>query len=91
ILDEFDKALELGFEEDMNYIIQALEKCSQRILTSATAMDKIPNFVGLQNEKTINFLKIHDSKPAIQLKKVITTSEEKLDTLFHLICKIGNK
>ena len=91
VLDEFDKALELGFEEDMNFIIEELENCSQRILTSATAMDKIPDFVGLQNEKIINFLKIHDSKPNIQLKKVMTTSEEKLDTLFHLICKIGNK
>ncbi len=46
VLDEFDKALELGFEEDMNEIIEALENNSQRILTSATAMDKIPDFVG---------------------------------------------
>ncbi|MGZ5192719.1 MAG: DEAD/DEAH box helicase [Kaistella sp.] len=91
VLDEFDKALELGFEEDMKFIIEDLDNCSQRILTSATAMDKIPDFVGLKNEKIINFLKIHDSKPDIQLRKVMTTSEEKLDTLFQLICKIGNK
>lgn len=91
VLDEFDKALELGFEEDMKYIIQALENCSQRILTSATAMEKIPSFVGLKDEKTINFLKLQESKPDIQLREVMTTPEEKLDTLFHLICKIGNK
>lgn len=91
VLDEFDKALELGFEEDMNEIIEALENNSQRILTSATAMDKIPDFVGLKNEKTINFLKLQETKPDIQLRKVMTISEEKLDTLFHLICKIGNK
>lgn len=91
VLDEFDKALELGFEEDMKYIIQSMDNCSQRILTSATTMDKIPDFVELKNEKTISFLKIHESKPDIQLRKVMTTSEEKLDTLFHLICKIGNK
>ena len=91
VLDEFDKALELGFEEDMNEIIEALENNSQRILTSATAMDKIPDFVGLKNEKTINFLKLQETKPDIQLRRVMTISEEKLDTLFHLICKIGNK
>lgn len=91
VLDEFDKALELGFEEDMNYIINSLKNISQRFLTSATAMDNIPKFVGLNNEKTINFLKLGEVKPNIQLKKVMTIPEEKLDTLFKLICKIGNK
>ena len=91
VLDEFDKALELGFEEDMNFIISSLKNISQRFLTSATAMDNIPKFVGLDNEKTINFLKLGEAKPNIQLKKVMTTPEEKLETLFKLICKIGNK
>ncbi|PZU88049.1 MAG: helicase [Chryseobacterium sp.] len=91
VLDEFDKALELGFQEDMEYIIGSLTGLSQRILTSATVMDNIPKFVGLNNEKKINFLKENESKPNIQLKKVMTTPEEKLNTLFQLICKIGNK
>lgn len=91
VLDEFDKALELGFEEDMNFIINSLKNISQRFLTSATAMDNIPKFVGLDNEKTINFLKLSEAKPNIQLKKVMTIPEEKLETLFKLICKIGNK
>lgn len=91
VLDEFDKALELGFQEDMEYIIDSLNKLSQRILTSATVMDNIPKFVELSNEKKINFLKENESKPNIQLKKVMTTPEEKLNTLFQLICKIGNK
>ena len=91
VLDEFDKALELGFEEDMSYIINSLKNISQRFLTSATAMDNIPKFVGLDNEKTLNFLKLGEAKPNIQLKKVMTIPEEKLETLFKLICKIGNK
>ena len=91
VLDEFDKALELGFEEDMNFIISSLKNISQRFLTSATAMDNIPKFVGLDNEKTINFLKLGEAKPNIQLKKVMIIPEEKLETLFKLICKIGNK
>lgn len=91
VLDEFDKALELGFQDDMDYIIGNLKDLSQRILTSATAMDEIPKFTGLQNEKMVDFLKLGENKPDIQLRKVMTISEEKLDTLFHLICKIGNK
>lgn len=91
VLDEFDKALELGFEDDMSYIINSLKNISQRFLTSATAMDNIPKFVGLNNEKIINFLKLGEAKPNIHLKKVMTIPEEKLETLFKLICKIGNK
>jgi len=91
VLDEFDKALELGFHKDMEFISHSLKNISQRILTSATAMDEIPEFTGLKNEKVVDFLKLGEGKPDIQLKKVMTISEEKLDTLFNLICKIGNK
>lgn len=91
VLDEFDKSLEFGFQEEMSFIIQSMENLSQRILTSATMMEEIPEFAGLQNEKIIDFLKLGENKPDIQFKKVITTSEEKLDALFNLICKIGNK
>jgi superfamily II DNA/RNA helicase len=75
----------------MEYIINSQVALSQRILTSATAMDEIPEFTGLKNEKVIDFLKLAEVKPDIQLRKVMTISEEKLDTLFNLICKIGNK
>ncbi|AZI66200.1 DEAD/DEAH box helicase [Kaistella daneshvariae] len=91
VLDEFDKALEFGFHDDMSYIIEAMPNLSQRILTSATAMAEIPKFTGIENAEKIDFLKVLESKPDFQLRKVMTTSEEKLDTLFHLLCKIGNK
>lgn len=91
VLDEFDKALELGFHKDMEFISHSLKNVSQRILTSATAMDEIPEFTGLKNEKVVDFLKLAEARPDIQLKKVMTISEEKLNTLFNLICKIGNK
>ncbi|MFN3021246.1 DEAD/DEAH box helicase [Chryseobacterium sp. TY3] len=91
VLDEFDKSLEFGFQEEMSFIIESLGNLKQRILTSATAMEEIPEFTGLQGEKYIDFLKLGEVKPDIHFKKVMTTAEEKLDTLFHLICKIGNK
>ncbi len=91
VLDEFDKSLEFGFQEEMSFIIKAVQNVDQRILTSATAMDVIPEFTGLKNEKIIDFLKLENNKPDIHFKKVITTAEDKLDALFQLICKIGNK
>lgn len=46
ILDEFDKSLEFGFQEEMSFIIESMKNLSQRILTSATAMEEIPAFTG---------------------------------------------
>lgn len=91
VLDEFDKSLEFGFHDDMSLIISEMPLLSQRILTSATAMTEIPAFTGLNNEATVDFLKVLEIKPDFQLRKVITTSEGKLETLFQLLCKIGNK
>lgn len=91
VLDEFDKSLEFGFHEDMSFIINEMPNLSQRILTSATEMAEIPKFTGLKQPQTVDFLKVLESKPDLQFRKVMTTSEEKLDTLFQLLCKIGNK
>jgi len=89
VLDEFDKALEFGFQEDMAYIIGNLRSLKQRMLTSATAMEDIPDFTGLKQPVEVNFLKDVKVAPDLKLKKIITTAEDKLDTLFDLICKIG--
>jgi len=91
VLDEFDKALEFGFQEDMSYIIHKLLSLKQRFLTSATAMDEIPDFVKINQPVEVNFLKDVKVLPNLKLKKVNTTAEDKLDTLFQLICKIGSK
>ena len=91
VLDEFDKALEFGFQPDMSSIIFEMKNIQHRILTSATVMKDIPEFTGLENPQEINFLKNKEVKPNLKLKRVDTISEEKLDTLFKLICKIGSK
>jgi superfamily II DNA/RNA helicase len=37
VLDEFDKSLQLGFHEQMSFIIGKLSKLNKRILVSATS------------------------------------------------------
>lgn len=91
VLDEFDKALEFGFQEDMSYIIRKLLSLKQRLLTSATSMEEIPGFTGIDQPVEVNFLKDVAAAPDLELKKVNTTAADKLDTLLKLICKIGDK
>jgi ATP-independent RNA helicase DbpA len=91
ILDEFDKALEFGFQTDMAAIIGQLEHLKKRILTSATKMEQIPAFTGVSNPTVIDFLSNKTNIPDLQLKAVMSPAADKLDTLFALICKIGSK
>lgn len=89
ILDEFDKSLEFGFEQDMSYIIGTLLSLKQRMLTSATRMEEVPPFVKLNNPVEIDFSKDIQTKPDLKLKKVIAPAADKLDVLFKLLSKIG--
>ncbi|QPH41938.1 DEAD/DEAH box helicase [Pedobacter endophyticus] len=91
ILDEFDKSLEFGFESDMSYIIGSLLSLKQRILTSATRMEEIPDFVKMQSPLEIDFSQNLENKPALKLKMVKAAAADKLDVLFRLLSKIGGK
>lgn len=91
VLDEFDKALELGFTKEMTYIIGELSNVKKRILTSATQVGEIPSFTGVKNAVELNFLRDKPSTPDLKLKAVASQGKDKLDMLFHLICNIGNK
>jgi superfamily II DNA/RNA helicase len=90
VLDEFDKSLELGFKEEMSFIIYELKNLKRRMLTSATSMEEIPSFTGVHKPAEINFLSKTPTKSAgLKLKSI--TGKDKLDVLFSLICKYGNK
>ncbi len=89
ILDEFDKALEFGFQDDMEYIIKQLPALKKRMLISATKMDEIPSFTGLVKPVQIDFLSNTTIAPDLKYKLVISEAADKLNALFALVCKIG--
>ncbi len=92
VLDEFDKSLEFGFQEDMSYIIAQLTSLSKRILTSATKMEYIPDFTGVKEYVELNFLSDTPFKlKGLKQKLVVSEGTDKLETLFKLICKLNNK
>ncbi|MAA79539.1 MAG: helicase [Deltaproteobacteria bacterium] len=89
VLDEFDKALEIGFEKEMKEIIQSLPNVQQRILTSATQELKIPSFVSLKNPTRINYLS--DSNDHLQIRRIVSPTKDKLSTLYKTLCGIGDQ
>jgi superfamily II DNA/RNA helicase len=90
VLDEFDKSLELGFSDEMSYIIGQLPKINKRILTSATQAIEIPEFSGVKNPVTLNFL-TEENRPNITIKAVRAKENDKLEILIQLICYLGHE
>jgi len=92
ILDEFDKSLELGFKEEMEYIIKQCTQLKKRILTSATTLKEIPSFVGLTNAIELNYSTQHkELKSSLIVKEVRVEGGDKLKELMFLLGKIGDK
>ncbi len=90
ILDEFDKSLEDGFEEEMKGIINLLSGINKRILTSATQAVAIPDFVRLDKPTIINYLK-EKTGSKLTIKIVVSPIKNKLKTLLDLVQHIGNE
>jgi ATP-independent RNA helicase DbpA len=92
ILDEFDKSLELGFKEEMEYILQHCKNVKKRILTSATALKEIPEFVGIKNCVELNYTAgQQESKSLLVIKSVRVKGDDKLEALMLLLGKIDAK
>jgi superfamily II DNA/RNA helicase len=91
VLDEFDKSLELGFDEEMLFITNSLPAVTKKILTSATVAEEIPNFIKLDEPVTLNFLTGDNITDALTIKTVLSPDKDKIDTLFQLICYLGDR
>ena len=93
VLDEFDKSLELGFQEEMSFIIGSLPSIKKRMLTSATEAVRIPDFIGISSPVRLNFLTPFEKpeEDELVIRTVLSPDKDKSETLFRLICSIGNK
>ena len=91
VLDEFDKSLELGFLEEMKFIIDSLKNIEKKILTSATDASELPEFIGLKSPIRINFLVPGEDTQGLAIKVVYSDEKDKSETLFKLLCFLGNR
>ena len=89
VLDEFDKSLEVGFEEDMKTIMDELTEVRKKILTSATQKVRIPTFIGLQKPVYIDHS--GEGTPNLEVKTIVAPNGNKLNTLLSTLCFLGNQ
>ena len=93
IIDEFDKCLEMGFQAEMQKLINSLPGLQRRILLSATNAEQIPQFVNMSKKGTlIDFLPEEtQTSERITLYEVHSPQKDKLETLRQLLLSFGDE
>jgi superfamily II DNA/RNA helicase len=84
VLDEFDKSLQMGFHEQLKMLFKALNGKQQHILTSATNLGTLPDFLPFRETETLNYI-TNEASAKLQLKLVRTKSTDKVETLMRLV------
>lgn len=89
VLDEFDKSLEVGFEEEMSEIVNSLSHLRKRILTSATPAVTLPEFIQLNKPTQIDYL--GDGINTLEVRSIVSPVKDKLHTLGATLRHLGNQ
>ena len=94
VIDEFDKCLELGFQDEMAEVVGQFSGLTKRVLLSATDAAEIPRFVGMGNLAgghvvKLDFLAGAAGESRWDLQKVLSPQKDKLETLYRLLCVLG--
>lgn len=85
VLDEYDKSLELGFEGEMRRIISRIKKIRTIILTSATSIGNMPDYLRINNPRLMDFSGETHPESRMQTVEVTSFTRDKLDTLTNLL------
>ena len=91
ILDEFDKSLQLGFHEQMSFIINKLTKVNKRVLVSATSDIEIPKYTRVVNPMILDFIPEHETRTNLSIRMVTSKEKDKIGSLFNLICSLKSQ
>lgn len=90
VLDEFDKSLQLGFQDEMETIIGRLPHLQKRVLLSATSDVEIPSFVKMEAPVILNYIE-EEKNESLSVKLVLSPEKDKIETLFNLICSLDSE
>lgn len=92
IIDEFDKCLEMGFQDEMGRLIEALPNLQRRILLSATEAEAIPKFVHMGRVEKVDYRVDDEQVPErVHIYKVRSEQKDKLEALAKLLRSFGDE
>ena len=93
VIDEFDKCLEMGFQQEMSKLMRSFAHTPHRtILLSATDADLIPQFVNMGRTTRVDYHDDEEQVPdRVQIFKVLSPQKDKLETLRKLLLDLGDE
>lgn len=92
VIDEFDKCLEMGFQDEMGRLIASLPYLERHFLLSATEAEEIPRFVHMGRVETIDYRMDEEQVPErIRIYQVKSPQKDKLETLAQLLQSLGDE
>lgn len=91
VLDEYDKALELGFHDQMRRIVKRMRSLRYVTLTSATPLAEMPDFIDMSQAKVIDYSQ-RGSAPRSRTEILLVKSDnkDKLEALGNLLGSLPN-
>ena len=92
VIYEFDKCLEMGFQDEMGRLIASLPYLERHFLLSATEAEEIPRFVHMGRVETIDYRMDEEQVPErIRIYQVKSPQKDKLETLAQLLLSLGDE
>lgn len=92
VIDEFDKCLEMGFQNEMIRLVGSLPAVRRRILLSATESEAIPRFVNMGRSVRIDYrVENEPVSDRVQVFQVTSPMNDKLETLRSLLFNFGEQ
>lgn len=90
VMDEFDKCQELGFSEDINFILSRLPALKKRICVSATGSPDDTVIAGFTHPQKVEYTRLEEAS-GLTLYHVSVSVDSRTTTLFQLLSVIGHE
>lgn len=92
VIDEFDKSLEMGFQNEMQHALNYMPQHARHILLSATEKEEVPLFVNMHSVERLDFA---GEGPSTEQRVVTYTlkseDKDKLPQLARLLLSLGDE
>ena len=90
VIDEFDKCLEMGFQDEMSRLVKSLPGLRRHFLLSATESEEIPRFVHMGKVEKLDYRMDEEQVPErVHIYKVMSPEKDKLESLSLLLRSLG--
>jgi superfamily II DNA/RNA helicase len=90
IVDEYDKSLEFGFEDQIKFIYEEFTSLAFTTLVSATEHKEFPTYLSFDHPAVINHLS-NSEEPAINFWNFPVKTSTKFERLFDLLCSFNGE